>query len=138
MSEEVQQAGTVIPKAMVTSYTINAITVIVSVITFFFCLTDMDAASNTATGYPFVQVFSDTIGSIGGAIALTSILMVALFFCQVNNMASTSRQVFAFARDGGLPFGKWLSKVRLRPLPSEARIKSANQYSDRYPHWLSS
>lgn len=112
MAEEVQLAGNVIPRAMVTAYSINTITVFVSIVTFFFCLTDITAAQNSPTGYPFVQVFLDTTGSTAGAIALAAAICVALFFCQVNNLASTSRQVFAFARDKGLLFSTWLSKVQ--------------------------
>lgn len=34
------------------------------------------------------------------------------FFCAVNQVTTSSRQVFAFARDKGLPFHEFLSKVR--------------------------
>ncbi|KAL1644654.1 hypothetical protein SLS61_008706 [Didymella pomorum] len=50
--------------------------------------------------------------SVPGATALASITtMMAVFGC-VNNVATCSRQLFAFARDQGVPFSGFLSRVR--------------------------
>jgi choline transport protein len=35
-----------------------------------------------------------------------------LFFTAINQVTTTSRQLFAFARDGGLPFSPFLGRVR--------------------------
>jgi len=34
------------------------------------------------------------------------------YFCAVNQVVTSSRQIFALARDKGLPFHQFLSKVR--------------------------
>lgn len=62
---------------------------------------------------PFIQVYLDATGSVGGAQALTAVLILLIFFGAANFMASASRQTFAFARDGGLPFSRQISKVLL-------------------------
>ena len=111
MAEETRNASAVIPRAMIWSYIINGCLVFIMLITYFFCLTDLDDALATPTGVPFIQVFVQSTGSIQGAAALSS-LFVVLIFCSVTNfMTSTSRQVFAFARDAGLPFHKFISRV---------------------------
>lgn len=117
MAEETQGASIVIPRTMCTAYILNGAMGLVMVITFCFCLTDLATASESATGYMFMQVFTDATGSIKGGTALTCILIVLLLCSAVNYMASTSRQVFAFARDKGLPFHQWISKVRIPPPP---------------------
>ncbi|KAK0302366.1 hypothetical protein LTR01_008793 [Friedmanniomyces endolithicus] len=47
-------------------------------------------------------------------------LMFMYFFCAVNQVTTSSRQVFAFARDKGLPFHKFLSKVNSNGVPSNS------------------
>ena len=52
----------------------------------------------------------DGVG-LGGGTALGAILCVMACFSVINWMASTARQVFAFARDHGFPFGSLIAKV---------------------------
>ena len=116
MAEETEYASTVIPRAMVGSYIITGIANFIILIAFCFCWVNPDAYANTTTGYAFLQVFIGATGSVRGAIALTS-LMIALILMSVTNfMASTSRQLFAFARDDGLPFKRFIAKVDPRTL----------------------
>ena len=114
MSEETKHAGRVIPQAMVWSYVINGVFAYVLAITYCFLLVDYTSAENSPTGLlylPFLQVFANAVGSIGGGAAIASILVVLQIFGTINYMATCSRQIFAFARDGGLPFRNWIAKV---------------------------
>ena len=90
----------------------------------------------TPTGYPFIQVFYNATGSKGAATAMSMILVLSstasavsltyqyqpmslptatqppkLTFKQMTNMATASRQLFAFARDKGVPFYTWFATV---------------------------
>lgn len=69
---------------------------------------------STPTGYPFIQVFYNATGSKGGATAMTCILIVSSVAGGMTNMAAASRQLFAFARDKGLPFHTWFARVDTR------------------------
>ena len=114
MSEETGRASTIIPKAMVGSYVINGLLTLVMIITYCFLLVDYTSAEKSATGLlglPFLQVFANATGSIRGGAALSSILVVLQIFGTMNFMAACARQIFAFARDKGLPFGYWIAKV---------------------------
>jgi amino acid transporter len=42
---------------------------------------------------------------------MTALILVLGFFGNVTVMAGSSRQLFAFARDEGMPFSKWMAKV---------------------------
>lgn len=102
---------------------------------------DDDLASST--GQPWVAVVLRITGSRAAAIvlvivmilmvsalsfgpaALVCITMLTLrlkryFFCAVNQVATSSRQVFAFAGDKDLPFHAFLSKVNRAGVPANS------------------
>ncbi|KAK3636955.1 hypothetical protein LTR22_018490, partial [Elasticomyces elasticus] len=109
MSEEIQDAGLNVPRGIWGSYLLGAVTGFVMLVTFCFAFTA--EALESPTGFPFIQVYLDTTGSVGGAQALTAVLILLIFFGGANFMASASRQTFAFARDGGLPFSRHIAKI---------------------------
>src|SRR5207248_8570432 len=62
---------------------------------------------------PFIHVLRSALGTrIGGA--LVWVAMVAMWFCGLSSVTSNSRMLFAFARDGGLPFSRQLASVSPR------------------------
>ena len=114
MAEETRHASTVIPKAMIASYVINGALAFVMIVTYCFTLVDYESAVNSPVGLfqlPFIQVFANATGSAGGGAALVSLLVILQVFGTFNFVASTSRQMFAFARDRALPFSGWIAKV---------------------------
>lgn len=111
MAEETQHANVIIPRAMVASYGIMGLASFVILVAFEYCLVDLEAALATKTGYQFLEVFINATGSAEGAVTLVSIQIILIVLSVTNFMASCSRQVFAFARDDGLPFGKLIARV---------------------------
>ncbi|CAN9357324.1 unnamed protein product [Alternaria alternata] len=111
MAEEVRDAAHVIPRAMMWTWLGNGLLGWVMAITFCFCVTDTISVLTTPLGTPFIQVFVDTTKSVGGATALTVLMLVIAIFACAAVVAASSRQVFAFARDDGIPFGSVFSKV---------------------------
>jgi choline transport protein len=85
-------------------------------ITFCFCVGNVDDVLSTPTGYPFIQVFYNATLSTGGASGMTAIMIVLSIFCGMTNMATASRQLFAFARDKGVPFSQFFQNVNLDPV----------------------
>lgn len=99
---------------MIASYLLNGISTWIMLITYEFCLVHYNAATESPTGVlglPFLQVFANITNSIGGGQALASLLVVIQLTGSINYMATCSRQIFAFARDRGLPFNRWIAKV---------------------------
>ena len=72
----------------------------------------MDVDFNPS-GSPLIYVFDKAAGSAAGAIALVCIVLLLNLFIAASVFAVTSRQLFAFARDHGVPASRWLSKVSL-------------------------
>jgi choline transport protein len=110
MAEEVKDGGLNVPKAMVWSYVLNGVLGLFFVITYLFCLPSVEAALNDPTGFPFLYVFRQAV-SVGGVNTLTVVILVLAVASNIAFNASTSRQTFAFARDNGLPFPKWIARV---------------------------
>ena len=113
MAEEVRNAAHVIPRAMMWTWVGNGLMGWVMAITFCFCVGDTMSVLLTPLGSQQVQVFLNTTGSAAGATGLTCIMLVIGVFACVAVMATNSRQLFAFARDNGVPFSKVFSQVSL-------------------------
>lgn len=104
------------------SFLANSALGIVMLFAFLVCLTDVSAALNDSSGYPFIWVFNQGM-SLAGTNVLSSILIILFFGSTVAFNLSTSRQTFAFARDQGLPFSKWLARVEPnRQVPQNALL----------------
>lgn len=110
MSEEVQDAGLVIPRAMTMSYVMGGVTGLISLTTFLFCISNVSDALNDSTGFPFLYVLRSSM-SDGAATAITVIMLFLGFMGLIDGSASASRQIWAFARDRGVPFFRWISHV---------------------------
>ncbi|OCK81368.1 amino acid transporter [Lepidopterella palustris CBS 459.81] len=112
MSEELRDASYTLPRAMIWTAASNSVLGLIMIITLCFCLGDVTTIISTPTGYPFIQVLYNATGSNAATSVLTAITIIMAIFGCVNNVATSSRQLFAFARDHGVPFGSFLSHVR--------------------------
>lgn len=112
MSEELKDASHTLPRAMLATAVVNSTLGFLMLITFCFCLGDVHSVLNTPTGQPHIQVLYNATKSVPGATALASITTIMAVFGCVNNVATCSRQLFAFARDNGVPFSSFFAHVR--------------------------
>ncbi|KAK3110978.1 hypothetical protein LTR53_014201 [Teratosphaeriaceae sp. CCFEE 6253] len=131
LSEELRDASYSLPRAMiaaaVTNYvlgtdfvvqlpllslTTDALAAFIMVVTLMSNLGSIEDDLASSTGQAYVAVIQTITGSKAAAIVLVLIMIFMYFFCAVNQVTTSSRQIFAFARDKGLPFHKFLSRVR--------------------------
>lgn len=84
-----------------------------------FAIQDYAGTVGSATGVPPAQIFLDALGPTA-AKALLLVVIVAQLFCANAGLASASRMVFAFSRDGALPFSNtWRRLSRTKtPVPA--------------------
>ncbi|KAB2571876.1 Choline transport protein [Lasiodiplodia hormozganensis] len=108
MSEEIKDAGVVVPRAMVWSYVINGGLGFIFLVTYLFMITDVEAALED--WYPHIWVFRQAVND-AGVVGLNVIPTVLIFAGTVSYNLSTSRQTWSFARDKGVPFSNWIAKV---------------------------
>src|SRR5205823_803895 len=78
-----------------------------------FAIQSYDGALNSATGVPPAQIFIDSIGNTGGKLLLL-IVIGAQLFCGMSSVTANSRMIYAFSRDGALPFSEFWHRVNKR------------------------
>ena len=114
LAEEVRNASTVVPWAMIATILLNGALGLATCIAFSFTLGDLERDLTSPTGYDFIQVFFDATHSRVGSSVMTAILIALVTCASFGFLASASRQTWAFARDKGLPFSGFLSHVDKR------------------------
>ncbi|KAL4975527.1 amino acid/polyamine transporter I [Aspergillus desertorum] len=88
-----------------------------------FSVQDFAALSDTNTGLPLTELFRQVTRSVGGAFGLTFILFIALGPCVVSSQLSSSRVLWAFARDRAMPFSDTWARVSRRfGIPFNAQL----------------
>ncbi|KAJ5545553.1 Amino acid/polyamine transporter I [Penicillium sp. DV-2018c] len=124
MIEEVPNADIEGPKIMVTCVGIGVFTGSIFLIVLLFVAGNMEAVASSAAG-PLLQILIDATKNNVGAICLLMLPLVCLVFAIVSVMTTSSRMIFAFARDGGLPASKFFARVHpTLKLPLNALILS--------------
>lgn len=111
LAEEVENAARNIPRAIITSMCVNGAVGFVMMITLLFCLGDVDTVLETATGYPFIQIFYDAVNDYAGATVMGAVVLALTWACATGIITTASRMVWSFARDRGTPFSSALSRV---------------------------
>ncbi|PGH15912.1 hypothetical protein AJ79_02079 [Helicocarpus griseus UAMH5409] len=114
LAEEIKDASRVLPRGIVWTYILNSATGFIALVFYTFCMPDVDEFLRTEGVYPFVYIFYKISGSVGAATGVFSVMMILLLASTISNVTTTSRMLYAFARDGGLPFSAFLSKVDTR------------------------
>ncbi|KAK3046098.1 hypothetical protein LTR09_012391 [Extremus antarcticus] len=124
MSEEVRDASKSVPRAMLTVYGMNFVLMFVAFVTICYHLPHPQAALNDPSGYETIYVMRQSMSKGGMAVLLVVIILLNLA-SNVMYLTATTRDLFAFARDKGVPFSTWLSKVhRKRKIPQNASSAS--------------
>ena len=114
MSEEIKDASLTLPRAMMSTVVINGCMGFVMLVTYCFCMGDVNTILSNPDVMPFVQTFLIATNSNVGTSFMTSILIILTVCGCITNVATASRQMFAFARDRGLPFSSFLAYVRFK------------------------
>jgi choline transport protein len=114
LTEETRSASRTVPKAIVISAAINYALGFGMLIALMFVLGDVDAMLETAMALqqkPWVRVVLEATGNLPGTVVVVAVVIVLCILATMNITLVASRLLFAFARDGGLPFSGSLAKV---------------------------
>ncbi|TKA68966.1 hypothetical protein B0A55_06609 [Friedmanniomyces simplex] len=124
MSEEVRNASASIPKAMLYIYICNFVLMFPAFLTVCYHVPDIDAALSDSTTYPAIYVLRQSMSPAWVTVVLV-IIVILNIASNIVYLTAVSRDLFAFARDKGLPFSKWLSVVHpTRKIPQNASTLS--------------
>lgn len=122
-AEETRDAARNVPRGIVSSVLWSALFGFVLVATFLLVMPDLAAGVAQGSGY-----FASLLQTVPRAprLVLAVLLFVVNYLCALACLLSTSRMVYAFARDGGLPASRVLSAVdAVRKTPANAIWLSA-------------
>ena len=112
MSEEVKNAALVVPRSIVLSVLINRALDFGFLIAMVFCLGDIYKITSTPpTQYPYMAIFAQAAGSKSGGSGMVAVVLLMYICGAPTVLASASRLTWSFARDHGLPYSNYLSRV---------------------------
>ncbi|KAM0237823.1 hypothetical protein ACHAP5_008892 [Fusarium lateritium] len=114
LAEEMPHASRNVPLAMVGSVAVNGFMGLIYVVVLLFSTGPLETLLQTPTGFPFMQIFLDTTKSKAATTVLSLVIICIATAATVAGITSTSRTLWAFARDRSTPFDKYLSKVDRR------------------------
>lgn len=125
MAEEVRNADVVVPWSMVGTTLLNGTLGFAMIIAVLFVTLDIDSALESPTGQlgmPFMDIFL-TNTSRSGANGMIILIILIVGVGVVAFVATTSRLIWAFARDRAFPGWRHVSKVRQIIIPRHRKKK---------------
>jgi len=103
MTEETRDAARSGPRGIVTSILVSLVAGWVLLIGVTFAIQNYGTEGGATV--PPAQIFVDALGATGGKLLLL-VVIVAQLFCGMSSVTANSRMIYAFSRDGALPFSK--------------------------------
>jgi choline transport protein len=76
----------------------NGLLGFIMMLTVLFCIGDLETVLGTKTGFPFIQIFYDSVGSIAGATTMAAIVLALTWACAIGITTTASRMTWSFAR----------------------------------------
>jgi amino acid transporter len=110
IAEETRGARVAAPKGIVATVIVGASLGLFYLLGLLFATPSIDAVVNGDSDSEIVNLFSIVCGTKGG-LALTSLVIINLFFAGVSSMTITTRITYSMARDGAFPGSNYLYHV---------------------------
>ncbi|PFH48189.1 hypothetical protein AMATHDRAFT_150477 [Amanita thiersii Skay4041] len=110
ISEEARNANVAIPFAIVLAAFSSAVLGWAVNVALAFCMgNDLESIINNPIGHPMATILFNSLGQKGTLVIWLFIVIVQ--YTMGSSLTTCSRQIFAFARDGGMPLSQWLYNV---------------------------
>lgn len=103
VAEEIENASTVIPRAMITAVSINGALGLGILIAALFSISNLQDVIETPTGYPFMEIFVQAMGSARGATGLVSLPGPASSFAHILTTTGRHHSFRHHMRDEWVP-----------------------------------
>ncbi|MFF7412858.1 amino acid permease [Streptomyces lydicus] len=110
MTEETKNASVEGPKGIVRSILVSWAAGFVLLFGLTFAIQSYTGALKSGTGVPPAQIFMDALGASTGKLMLL-VIIGAQLFCGMASVTANSRMIYAFSRDGALPFSSVWHKL---------------------------
>lgn len=143
LAEEVKDSSKTTPRAMLSVPLINYFLGILTLAAFILRIDNLEEVLDTPTYVPYIQVLWNILKSRSAVTVVISIMILFFVFGAFNSNVTTSRQLYALAREGGFPFPSIVSRVSfpiivlcqmLIGLAGVTAIPCSNECSHRHLH----
>lgn len=112
MSEEIQNATIVVPRALVFSYFYNGLLGLGMLLALLYAYNDLNILENPPQKYAFIELCYQVTHSVAGTAVMVSLVLIMQFCATVSVQTSASRMLWSFSRDMGVPGWRVLRRVR--------------------------
>lgn len=121
LAEELPNAARNVPLAMIGSIVLNGLMGLAYAIILLFSTSKLEGVLATPLGFPVMQIYLDATQSAAGATTMSLLLIVLAGAACCAALTSTSRTLWAFARDEAVPYSKLIGRVDQRSqIPANA------------------
>lgn len=110
MAEETIMARRNSAWGIVLSVAVSAVAGYAMLMILTWCIPHGDVAATANDAYPVLYIVYNNLDAVF-ANAIAIIIGVAMWLCGVASVTSMGRMWYAFARDDGMPFARWLKRV---------------------------
>ncbi|KAF5376692.1 hypothetical protein D9615_007869 [Tricholomella constricta] len=125
MAEEVRDPAIQVPRAMVYSIPIGAISGLVFLLPIVFTLPDIETLLAVPGGQPIGVMFTLIMGSQSGGFGIWFIIFGIGIFCAISICCAASRATWSFARDKAIPFHTTFARISRSNHDGQAEDPSA-------------
>lgn len=114
LADEIPNPRRNIPKALLCTVALGTVTGLPILLAMFFAISDMESVVSSAV--PSLEIFYQAFdGNVAAAIGLQCLIVIAAIGSIVGIHTWQSRMAWAFSRDGGFPFGKYMGTIAPSP-----------------------
>jgi len=114
MCEETKDSSRTVPRTLLAAYTTNVLLGFFAVMAIIYTVGPVDTAlANATTGYPIINMFFNATQNLAAADFMTAVLIANFTAANIACIASASRQIWAFARNHGIPFSDLIAPDHL-------------------------
>ncbi|CAF0904322.1 unnamed protein product [Adineta steineri] len=113
MSEETKKADIAGPMGMIGAVLGSSIFGWIFVVSLLTSISDYETTLKTKTGFPVTQILMDNFGR-QWTLVLMCMLLIACWFCGLATVTVSSRLIYAFSRDNGMPWSHLWLKIHPR------------------------
>ncbi|KAI0118585.1 amino acid transporter-like protein [Hypoxylon sp. NC0597] len=126
LAEEIENAAVVLPRSLIGTLLLNGAFGFAMLIATLYCMGDVNAAFEEDPNFPFVAILRRATGSTTGAALMVSVVIIMTFTAATGCLTTTSRILFALARDRAVPGWRVLKKTSPRTtIPRYAALVAA-------------
>ncbi|KAK3378739.1 amino acid/polyamine transporter I [Lasiosphaeria ovina] len=114
MAEECGDPAVKLPKAIALCVPVGGIAGLFFIIPICATMPALADILNAPVAQALPYIFQAVMGSPGGGLGLTMLVLIITFFCSISITVAASRCTWAFARDGAIPLSRLWKKVDAR------------------------